>query len=117
MDLLFILQSNNHISALVGNCFKCLFPQLNYSLASSAVFPCCYCFWSLCRVQLFCNLPPRSVAHQAPLSMGFSRQEYWGGLPFSTPGDLSNPGTRPTSPALAGGFFTTKPPGKHFSYK
>ena len=43
-------------------------------------------------------------------SMGFSRQEYWNGLPCSSPGDLPNPGTEPTSlksPALAGGFFTT----------
>ena len=47
---------------------------------------------------------------QAPLSMEFSRQEYWSGLPFPTPGDLSDPGIKPTflpSPALAGRFFTT----------
>ena len=47
-----------------------------------------------------------TVAHQAPLSMNFSRQEYRSGLPFPTPGDL-NPGIEPASPALAGGFFTT----------
>ena len=47
-----------------------------------------------------------TVAHQAPLSMNFSRQEYRSGLPFPTPGDL-NPGIEPVSPALAGGFFTT----------
>ena len=49
------------------------------------------------------------VAHQAPLSMEFSRQEYWGGLPFPSLGSLPYPGTEPTSPvspALAGGFFT-----------
>ena len=49
------------------------------------------------------------VACQAPLSMEFSRQEYWSGLPFSPPGDLPDPGIRPRSPAspvLAGGFFT-----------
>ena len=53
---------------------------------------------------------PWTVTHQAPLSMGFSRQEYWNGLPFLTPGDLPNPGIKPASlvsPALAGGFFTT----------
>ena len=50
-----------------------------------------------------------TVAHQAPLSVGFPRQEYWSGLPFSSPGDLPNPNT---SPALVGGFFTTEPPGK-----
>ena len=55
---------------------------------------------------------PRTVARQVPLSMGFSRQEYWSGLPFPTPGDLSNPGIKLVSPALAGGFFTTEPLGK-----
>ena len=50
------------------------------------------------------------VARQAPLSMGFSRQEYWSGLPCPHPGDLPNPGTQPgslASPALAGRFFST----------
>ena len=55
---------------------------------------------------------PWTVAHQAHLSMGFSRQEYWSGLPFPPPGDLPNPGMELVSPALAGGFFTTEPPGK-----
>ena len=48
-----------------------------------------------------------TVAHQAPLSMGFSRQEYWSGLPCPPPGDLPNPGIEFGSLALAGGFFTT----------
>jgi len=52
------------------------------------------------------------VAHQAPLSMGFTRQEYWRGLPFSSPGNLRNPEIKSTSPALAGRFFTTEPLGK-----
>ena len=65
---------------------------------------------SLCRVQLFAT--PWTVAHQAPQSMGFSRQEYWMGLPFPSPGDNADPGIKPTSPALAGGFFATEPPGK-----
>ena len=55
---------------------------------------------------------PWTVAHQAPLSMEFSRQEYWSGLPFPTPGDLPNPVIKPVSPALTDGFFTTAPPGK-----
>ena len=58
---------------------------------------------------------PHAVAHQAPLSMGFSRQEYWSGLPFPAPGDLPNlemEPMSPVSPALAGGFFTTALPGK-----
>ena len=44
--------------------------------------------------------------------MGFPRQEYWSGLPFPSPGDLPNPEIKPTSPASAGRFFTTEPPGK-----
>jgi len=58
---------------------------------------------------------PWSVAHQVPLSMGFPRQEYWSGLPFPSPGDLPDLGIEPTSPALAGGFFTNEPPGKPLS--
>ena len=56
-----------------------------------------------------------TIAHQAPLSVGFSRQEYWSGLLFPSLGDLANPGIEPefpVSPALAGVFFTTEPPGK-----
>ena len=56
------------------------------------------------------------VAHQTPLPMEFSRQEYWDGMPFSPPGDLPDPGIEPVvlkSPALAGGFFLPlTPPGK-----
>ena len=51
-----------------------------------------------------------AIAHQAPLSMGFPRQEYWSGLLFPSPGDLPGPGIKPVSPGLAGGFFTTEPP-------
>ena len=60
------------------------------------------------RVQLF--VTPWSVVRQAPLSMGFSRQEYRSGVPCPPPGDLTDPGIEPlslASPALAGGFFTT----------
>ena len=56
---------------------------------------------------------PYTVARQAPLSMGFSRQEHWSGLPFPPPGDLPDPRIEPASlasPALAEGFFTTAPP-------
>ena len=55
------------------------------------------------------SVTPWTVARQAPLSMGFSRQEYWSGLPCPPPGDLLNPGIEPVSsiyPALAGEFFT-----------
>ena len=54
----------------------------------------------------------RTVARQAPLSMGLPRQEYWSGLSFPSPGDLLDPGIELVFPALAGGFFTTEPPGK-----
>ena len=57
-------------------------------------------------------MTPWTVAHQAPLSMGVPRLEYWNGLPFPSPGDLRNPGIEPSSPALAGRFLTTEPPGK-----
>ena len=59
---------------------------------------CAVCAQFLSRVQLFET--PWTVASQAPLSMGFSRQEYWNGLPFLPPGDLPDPGIKPESPAL-----------------
>ena len=55
---------------------------------------------------------PWTVAYQAPLSMGFLRQEHWSGLPSHSPGELPVLRIKPTSPALAGGFFITEPPGK-----
>ena len=61
-------------------------------------------------VQFF--VTPWMIALLATLSMGFSRQKYLSGLPFPPPGDLSDPGIKPVSPALADGFFTTAPPGK-----
>ena len=71
----------------------------------------CYC----CLVAKSCPTlfaTPWTVAHQAPLSMGFPRQEYWSGLPFPPPGHLPNPGIEPASSGLAGVFFTTEPAGK-----
>ena len=52
---------------------------------------------------------PWTVPRQAPLSMGFSRQEYWSGLPCTPAGDLPDPGIEPVPPVLAGGFFTNEP--------
>ena len=83
---------------------------MNYMNISNTV-----CAQSLSHARLFVTL--WSVACQAPLSMGFSRQEYWSGLPFSPPGDLPESGIKPAyleSSALAGRFFTTEPPGKPF---
>ena len=65
---------------------------------------------SLSCVQLFAT--PQTVTGQAPLSMGFSRQEYWNGLPFHSPGDLPDPGMDPGSPALQAVSLPTEPPEK-----
>ena len=84
----------------------CLLPYVVNTLKESSV-----CAFS--RVQLFAI--PWTAAHQAPLSMEFSRQEYWNRLPFPTPGDFPDLGIKPeslASLALAGSFFTTAPPGK-----
>ena len=62
---------------------------------------------SLSRVQLF--VTPWTVAHQAPQSMEFSRQEYWSGLPFPSPGDLPDPGIKPGSPALQADALPSEP--------
>ena len=57
---------------------------------------------------------PWTEAHQAPLLKGFPKQEYCSELPFLSPGSLPDPGIKPTSPALAGEFFTTEPPGQPY---
>ena len=69
---------------------------------------------SLSRVRLFAI--PWTVAYQASPSMGFSRQEYWSGLPFPSPGDLPNPGIEPGSPALQADALTAELPGKPQGY-
>ena len=61
-----------------------------------------------------------NVSYQAPLSIGFSRKEHWSGFPFPTPGDLPDPGIKPSflaSPALSGRFFTTVPTGKPLTHE
>ena len=65
---------------------------------------------SLSHVRLFAT--PWNVTYQAPLSMGFSRQEYWSGLPFPSPGDLPNPGIKLWYPALQADALPSDPPGK-----
>ena len=69
----------------------------------------------LSRVRFFAT--PWTVTCQAPLTVGFSRQDYWSGFPFPPPGNLPDPGIQPTSVALAGGFFTTEPPGNPYSVR
>ena len=82
-------------------------------LVHAAPLPYLVLWFMFSCVRLFAT--PWTVACQAPLSMAFPRQEYWSGLPFPTPGHLLNPEIKPASsvsPALAGRFFTTEPPGK-----
>ena len=86
-------------------------PMGKAGLAHSGL--CAVCVQSLSHVQLCAT--PWTVALHVPLSMGFSRQEYWSGLLFPFPENLPNPEIKPASPAsaaLAGRFFTTEPPGK-----
>ena len=85
------------------------------TLAFKFLYVCvCMCMYVLLRCgQLFAT--SQTVARQTPLSVGFSRQEYWSGLPFPTIGDLPNPEIETmslASPALVGGFFTIEPSGK-----
>ena len=75
------------------------------------------CYWRVCFkvkslscVHLFVS--PWTIAHQASPSMGFSRQEYWSGLPFPSPGDLPHPGIEPRSPALKADALPSEPTGK-----
>ena len=67
---------------------------------------------SLSRVRLFAT--PWTVGHQAPPSVGFPRQEYVSGVPFPSPGDLSEPGIEPESPAFQADALTSEPPGLSF---
>ena len=71
----------------------------------------CTCAQSLNRVRLF--VTPGTAAHQAPLSMGFSRQECWNGLPCPPLGDLPDPGIKVMPPALQEDSLPSEPPGKH----
>ena len=70
----------------------------------------CVCVLVLSCVRLFAT--PWTVACQSPLSMEFSKREYWTGLPFPSPGDLPNPGLKPRSPALQADSLPSEPPGR-----
>ena len=87
--------------------------EVHWRLLQVEVVCVCLCVWAQSYPTL-CN--PWTVGHQAPLSMGFSRQEYWTGLPFPPPGDLPDPGIEPASPALAGRFSITALLGKPVSF-
>ena len=82
----------------------------SYSQLSTKYINSLYEVKSLSHVRLFAT--PWTVANQAPPSMGFSRQEYWNGLPFPSPGDLPHPGIQPGSPALQADALLPEPPGK-----
>ena len=79
-------------------------------LTASLIISLCVYVCLLSHAQLFVTL--WTAACQAPLLMEFSRQKYWSRLPFPSPGDLPDPGIKPASPVLAGGFVTTVSPGK-----
>ena len=90
-----------------GNASTCC--GVSVSLPNSCVCVC-VCEWVLSRVWLFAT--PWTVAHQAPLSMEFSRQEYWSGLPCPPPGDLPNPRIEPKSPSLQADSLPSELPRK-----
>ena len=91
--------------------FRVLWFHLGSTIWFSLAYPLLLFFVKLLsHVQLFATL--WTVGHQVPLSMGFSRQEYWNGLLFPASGALPDPGVKPKSPALGNGFFTTETPGK-----
>ena len=96
--------SHRRVRQLADPKFKCA--QVAKAMKAHA----CMHAQSLSCVQLFAT--PWTVARQAPLSMGFSRQEYWSRLSFPSLGHITDPGIMPVSPALVGAFFTTEPPGK-----
>ena len=99
-----VLQSNEHYNTCNIQTGICLIIVTYIKIIYSMLL-----FYSLSWVQLFAT--PWTIAHQAPLSLGFSRQEYCSGLPFPPPGDLPGLGIETASPSLAGRCFTTEPPG------
>ena len=90
--------------------FRLLFYCLEFSLGCLVPIKSKVKVKSLSCVWLF--VTPWTAAHQAPVSMGFSRQEYWSGLPFPSPGDLPNPRIEPRSLALQADALTSEPSGK-----
>ena len=89
--------------------------RLTVSPRGSSLMFCSYRKWKWSHSVVSDSLrPPWTVAYQAPLSMGFSRQEYWSGLPFPSPGDLPYPGIKPGSPALEADALPSEPQGSPF---
>ena len=104
------------MAPLTSDLIICVFFLSLFSFPLSlCIMPSVFQTWklkvkSLSRVRLFAT--PWTVAHQALPSMVFSRQEYWSGLPFPSPGDLPDPGIEPRSPTLEADTLTSEPPGK-----
>ena len=90
--------------------------ELSQKVVKDLKAPDCFSSSSLsvlsCSVVSDSFVTPWTVTHQAPPSLGFSRQEYWSGLPFPSPGDLANPGIEPRAPALQVESLPSGPPGK-----
>ena len=109
------LETRTWYMLAVGKYMLITFYILCYFISSYFLFypPCCSCCCSIAKLCLT-HVIPWTLAHQPPLSKGFPRQEYWNGLPFLPLRDLPNPGIDLMSPALAGGLFTTEPPGKPY---
>ena len=104
----FILQTYIYIYVCV---YVCVYIYIYASiLVTTAPKHHCVCAQSFGCVRLFST--PGTIAHQTPLSMRLSRQEYWSGQPLPTPRDLPDPGIETVSSASAGRFFTAEPPGK-----
>ena len=97
-DILAVTKRQNNLIRILIRCHQ-IYSSFSSKSTSGKSHSCIQLYVTLC-----------TIAHQSPLSLGFSRQEYWTGLPCPPPGDLPNPGIKPTSlpsPALAGGLFTT----------
>ena len=91
----------------MGVCM-CMYTQMDvhtFIYIHMCTYMWCAVFWLVTQLGLTLFATPWMAARQAPLSMGFPRQEYWSGLPFLSPGDLPNPGIQLSSPALVGRFF------------
>ena len=102
-----MIKSGLHVLFLILEMFT--FSALNTTSAVGFLVVTLHCeVKSLSGVRLFAT--PWTVAYQASPSMGFSRQEYWSGLPFPSPGDLPGPGIEPGSPALEADTLTSEPP-------
>ena len=108
------LRRQEEVEKTEGNYFRSPPPQLyrNIIHIEHCVNLRMWWWWSYSLTCVWLFMILWTLAHQAPLSMRLAKEEYWSGLPFPSPGDLPDPGIKPASPTLAGGFFTTAPHGK-----